>query len=602
MRSIFLATQLLSARERRRGMLVLLAAVVMALFEVAAVASVVPFLTMLANPNAVTDRYLLSIVYEFLSFRSEREFMIFLGMFCFGLLLAAAVVRTVGQYALIRFAQMRRHSLGLKLFRRYLSSPYERFLFAHSGDVTKTILSEVDQFIATICQPIAIMIGQLFTLIAIISLLLIINLNVTIIVSIFLCGSYLVVFFGLSNYIDRIGKRRLAANRDRFTTAADAFGGIKTTKLFGLEDLYLTRFRESSYVVSHNMAINQILSYVPRYTIEALALGGIILLSLILLMRSEEVSSSTLQEVLPMLGLYAMAAYRMLPAVQAVYRAGTQMRFGEAALAKLLSELEAPAPQLPERDRHSAIRFQRELRLENVGFTYPDAERAGLAGISLSIPSGSFLGIVGATGAGKTTLVDIILGLLTAQRGRMLADGTPIDGSNVRAWQRAIGYVPQDIFLLDASIAQNIAIGALDDSEIDPDRLREAARMAAALEFIEAQSEGFETRVGERGMRLSGGQRQRIGIARALYRNPDLLVFDEATNALDSTTERSVLEGINLLKGRKTVIMVAHRLSTLESCDRIAVLDNGVVTAIGTFDELVASSDLFRRLVEDQTV
>jgi ABC-type multidrug transport system fused ATPase/permease subunit len=309
------------------------------------------------------------------------------------------------------------------------------------------------------------------------------------------------------------------------------------------------------------------------------------------------VSGGGLGGVLPVLGLYAFAGYRMLPAAQQVYQGIAQLRFGSAAVNMVYNDLHrraslaeihktAPAPMQP----------KREIALDQVTYHYPKATQPALLDINLTIPMGSSVGLVGSTGAGKTTLVDVILGLLRPTEGAITVEGEPVTDANLRAWQAALGYVPQDIFLTDATVTENIAFG-IDPEQTDPVQVERCARMAQVHDFVtQEMPQGYDTIVGERGVRLSGGQRQRIGIARALYHDPDILIFDEATSALDTVTERALMEAIDALHHQKTIILIAHRLSTVRQCDQVVLLENGQVTTASSFEELEAQSQQFRAM------
>jgi ABC-type multidrug transport system fused ATPase/permease subunit len=596
MRNYRKAFRLLTRRERRRGALVLGVVLIVALFEAAAVVSIVPFMSALGDPGMVQSNSIMKFAYDRLGFESTADFLMFLGLGSFTLLITAAVVRIWGKYVVTTYAQMLRSSIETRLLENYLRQPYEFHLNRHSGDLTKSILSEVDLLIFNVFQPIANMVAQAFTLTILLIILLVYNPWVALSALFVLGGAYAVIYRVVRRYIDRIGKARALANRGRFETAVEAIGGIKDIRLLGREEAYLHRFQGPSRNMSRYIALDQVLGQVPKFLIEAIAFGSILLLSLVLIAGEE---AGGLGKVLPVLGLYAFAGYRILPAIQQIYRAVTQMRFGAPGLDTIHDDLRAtrglidisggPAPRLP---------LHRNIGLRSVSYGYPGADKAGVQQITLDIPAGTSVGIVGSTGAGKTTLVDLILGLLLPTSGHIEVDGASLTPDTLRRWQANIGYVPQDIFLVDASIAANIALG-VPENEIDAERVRECARMAQVDRFIEEElPERYETRVGERGVRLSGGQKQRIGIARALYHDPEVIVFDEATSALDNLTERDVMAAVGALQGQKTIIMIAHRLSTVKICDRIVVLEKGRQIGEGAFHELAASNPVFRRMLD----
>jgi ABC-type multidrug transport system fused ATPase/permease subunit len=588
---------LFTRHEKKRGAIVLMMAVGMAVLETAGVASVMPFLSVLGNPGIVETNPVLATAYEWGGFASVDAFLMALGIGAFALIVTSAIFRAVTQYAIQRWAWMRMHSLSERLLETYLRQPYAYFLDRHSGDMSKSILTETQQLLEQTIRPGLMVLSHGTVLIAIVTLLVIVDPMLALGVAGMIVGAYAVIYVGVRGFLQRIGKDRVRANQERFTAAGEALSGIKDVKLLAREHAYLSRFRGPSTRFAKHQAASQVLGQVPKFLIEAIGFGGIIVLTLVLMASNGGVSGGGLGGVLPVLGLYAFAGYRMLPAAQNVYEGIAQLRFGSAAVDTVYDDLHrraslaeihkvAPSPMQPER----------EIALEQVKYHYPKATQPALADINLTIPVGSSVGLVGSTGAGKTTLVDVILGLLRPTEGAITVDGEPVTDENLRAWQAALGYVPQDIFLTDATVTENIAFG-IDPQEIDAEQVERCARMAQVHDFVtQEMPQGYDTIVGERGVRLSGGQRQRIGIARALYHDPDILVFDEATSALDTVTERAVMEAIDALHHQKTIILIAHRLSTVSGCDQVVLLAHGKVEAKGTFQALKDHSTRFRAM------
>lgn len=552
MKTFFAAIDLLTPAERRRAIVLLLLVIAMAMLDVIGMASVMPFLAVMANPEMITNYAALNQIYTRMAFTSTDQFLYFLGLTSFVLLVVAAVVRIGGQYAVNRYTQMRTHSIGVRLLDTYLRRPYAFYLNRHTGDLAKGLLSEVNQLASQVFAPLAQVIAQSISLVALLTLLIVVDPIVALIMASVLGGSYALVYLTIRRYLGRVGLDRVKANRARFQVVAEALGGIKPVKLLGRESTYVDRFSIASRHMADYQSMNTTLSLAPKFLIEAIAFGGIILLTLGLMAHYGGHKAGALGQVLPLLGLYAFVGYRMLPAVQAIYGAITQMRFGAAALAGIHADFEGrdELALLP-REPATALPAREMVELRDVTFSYDSDKAAGIKGIDLTIPIGSTLGIVGSTGAGKTTLVDVLLGLLQPQSGEIRVDGVAVTPDNMRGWQADLGYVPQDIFLVDASVSENIALG-LPLDRIDQDRVRECARMAQILDFIEGElPQGFKTSVGERGVRLSGGQRQRIGIARALYNDPAIIIFDEATSALDNLTEQEVMRAV---ADRKSVV------------------------------------------------
>lgn len=588
---------LLRRGEKRRGALILVMVTVMAGLEMAGIASVMPFLSVLGNPEVVRENVWLSAVYERLGFQSVDDFLLALGVAAFVLILVSTGFRMLTHYAMNQFIEMRRHSISARLLETYLRQPYAYFLNRHSSDMAKAILSEVDQVVSQVFRPALEMIAYGVVLLGIVILLLIVDPVIAMVVTGVLAGIYALIYSAVRGLLGRIGSDRVHANRERFTAAGEALGGIKDIKLLGREQAYLSRFYQPSRRFARHQATNQTLSQVPNFLVEAVAFGGILILSLVLLAAEGGVDGGGLGEILPVLGVYAFAGLRMKPASKKIYAGLAKLRFGAAAVDNIYNDLhdrEALAEIRGEAESPMPIR--EELSLKDVHFAYPGAENEALSGIDLTVPVGSAVGLVGTTGAGKTTLVDVLLGLLQPTRGTICVDGAAITEKNIRCYQQSLGYVPQDIFLTDSSVAENIALG-VPSVKIDQDRVERCARMAQVHDFIMEDMPGqYQTVVGERGVRLSGGQRQRIGIARALYHDPQVLVFDEATSALDNVTEKAVMEAIHGLHKQKTIIMIAHRLSTVRDCDKVVLLDKGMVAGTGTYEELEKESDRFRAM------
>ncbi|MEQ9570346.1 MAG: ABC transporter ATP-binding protein, partial [Longimicrobiales bacterium] len=402
-------------------------------------------------------------------------------------------------------------------------------------------------------------------------------------------GGTIVLFTRLiRRRIQRLGRDERVARGEMIRAVTEGLSGIKTTKVLGRESHFLGRYGEASEHYAAAGVERQVVDALPRLILETVAVVGLLALAGALVG-----SGRTMASLVPTLTLLAMALVRMIPSFGRITAAQVGIAFGKAALDGVygdLKDLEAVKPTSPE--AHPS--FHDAIRLEQVTYTYPEAPGPSLVDVDMVVRRGQAVGLVGPTGSGKTTAVDVILGLLTPTEGQVTVDGADIAGRE-RGWQRHVGYIPQDIYLSDATIRENIAFGIADEA-IDDDAVWRAVDAAQVREFVERLPEGLNTFVGERGVRLSGGQRQRIGIARALYHDPDVLVMDEATSALDTETERYVMEAIEHLKGSRTLIIIAHRLSTVEACDRLYMLRDGRVEASGTYQELHEGSEAFQRL------
>ncbi len=590
------AIAILLRRERVRGLLLLVLVIAKGLADTVGVASIIPFLSVLGNPDLVKTNHIAATIYEKLGFVSIDDFVVALGLGFVALMLLSAVLRSVAVYAINRYLGWREHGLSTRLLENYLSQPYEFFLDRHSGDMSANILSETNRVVNFVYRPAIDLINHGLTFLFVTGFLIFADPFVTGSATVFFAGSYGLIYFSVRPVLRRTGDELVRSNRARFRLTSEVLTGVKQIKLIGREKSYIDRFSVPSQFIAKAKATVATLQQVPRFALEVLAFGGMILLTLVLLKRSGGVEADAFSQVIPVLGLFTVAGYRLMPAFQGIFASFTKLRLGEAPLDKVYADLmQLPALERLAQTPPEPMGILDRICIREISYTYPNANEVGLENISFEIQNGTTVGIVGSTGSGKTTLTDVILGLLRPQQGDLTVDGKPLNTDNIRSWQATTGYVPQDIFLVDASVAQNIALG-LHSADIDKEKLDRATKLARIQDFIKRElPDGYETLIGERGVRLSGGQRQRIGIARALYHDPDCIVFDEATSALDNLTERELMDEINSLSGQKTVLVIAHRLSTVRECDKIIVLDMGRVVGEGTYDELKKSSIIFQK-------
>jgi ABC-type multidrug transport system fused ATPase/permease subunit len=587
---------LLSPDERKSAGLLLIMIVLMALLDVIGVASILPFMAVLTNPDIIETNIILNSMFNFsgrFGVENNQQFLFILGVLVFLLLIISLGFKALTTYAQTRFIQMRAYSIGKRLVEKYLNQPYSWFLSRHSADIGKTILSEVDQVIGNGINPLMELIAKGMVAISLIILLIIADPKLTLIVGLLLGGAYLLIFYFVRSYLVSSGQKRLVNNQLRFTAVSEAFGGAKEVKVGGLEQTYVKSFSKAALIFAQTKTSSQVIALLPRYILEAIAFGGILLILLNFMTQTGGFNSA-----LPIVSLYVFAGYRLMPALQQMYSSFTQLTFTGPALDKLYDDLKNLKQPNFNQDS-TALSYNKSITLNNIYYSYPNSERTALKNLSFSIPAKSTVGLVGATGSGKTTTVDIILGLLEPQKGTLKVDEKIITKQNSRAWQRSIGYVPQSIFLSDDTVAANIGFG-VDPKNINQDMVEKAAKIANLHDFIiNEMPKQYQTTVGERGVRLSGGQRQRIGIARALYHQPKILILDEATSALDNVTEKAVIDAVDNLRNNLTIIIIAHRLNTIKQCDVIYKFDQGQLVGQGSFDELINDKDNFGQTLAD---
>lgn len=581
----------LTPKERLNGLLLLIMTLIMALLDMIGVASILPFVAVLSNPGLIESNIFLNNFFQIskiFGVENNKQFLFILGIVVFTLLIVSLSFKSLTIYLQVRFVQMREYTIGKRLVEGYLSQPYSWFLNHHSADLGKSILSEVGQVISGGLKPLMELIAKGMIASAIIILLIIVDPKLALIVGLSLSIAYSLIFFYVKGILTRIGKERVKNNRLRFTTISEALGAAKEVKVGGLEQSYIKRFSMPAKIFAKNSAISQIIGQLPRFALEAIAFGGILLI--ILYMMTQTGSFNT---ALPIISLYVFAGYRLMPALQQIYTSFTQLTFTIPSLDKLYEDTINLKPANLSK-ANNILFLKKFIDLKNIDYSYPNSSRKALNNITLRIPSKSTIGIVGATGSGKTTIVDVILGLLEPQKGTLEIDNKVITKKNERSWQRSIGYVPQHIYLADDTIAANIAFG-VDQKNINLETVKKASKIANLHDFVKEELPNeYQTTIGERGVRLSGGQRQRIGIARALYHDPQILILDEATSALDNTTEKAVMDAVNSLSKNITIILIAHRLNTIKKCDKIFLLEKGELKNEGTFDELTKISDNFR--------
>lgn len=583
---------LLDRGEKRQFALLVVMIIAMGLLDVIGVAAVLPFLSVLADPTYIHENRILSWAYDTTGAPDDRTFLMWVGVGVFLVVVVGLAFKAVTQFVLIRFSTMRNYSISNRLFRGYIAKDYAWFLHRHSADLGKSILSEVDQVIHTCMIPGLELLAHASVAIALAALLLALEPLVMLLAVMLFAGTYVLIYGAVRGTLARVGEKRVDANAERYKLANEAFSGIKEVKLMSLEHSYARRYGISAEMFARTQSFAFSIGQIPRYVLEAIAFGGMLGFVIYLLGHGSE----GLDDAVPTLGLFAFAGIRLFPALQQVYRDFTQLRFGKSALENLHEQIVEARGDLGPQVDTPALPLKQLLELREIHFRFPEAPRPALQGVDMQIHANSMVGIVGGSGAGKTTTIDVILGLLRPDSGRLLVDGVEVTEANRIAWQKSVGYVPQQIFLLDDTVAANIAFGE-DPQNIDMARVERAARAAELHDFVTREmAEGYQTMVGERGIRLSGGQRQRIGIARALYRDPDVLVFDEATSALDNLTERAVMEALRNIAGTKTIIVVAHRLTTVMDCSNIFFMGNGRVLEQGTYAELLEKSPEFREL------
>lgn len=570
------------ARRRWQALVVLGLMLVGAVAEVLTIGAVLPFLAIIARPEAAATIPGIGWLMATFGLEPGRSLLTALAaLFCL-VAITAAGLRIALAWASQKFVYRLGYDLGVAVYRRILHQPYAYHVSHNSSEVIAG-MSKVQQVITSVLMPLMQGLSAALIALFIFAGLLLIDAGVAIASGLGFGLIYLLV--------STLTRSRLRANSKviarmqtlRIQTIQEGMGGIRDVLLDHAQPIYLRKFAAIDTQLRDRQAANALIGATPRFVVEAAGMVLIVLLALVL-----SGQPGGLMVALPTLGALALGAQRMLPLLQLIYNGWTQLVGSHAAFGDILALLDAEsAPPLDEDKSLARLPFADRLSLDKVRFRYLADGPWVLDGVSIDIPRGSRVGFIGKTGSGKSTAMDLAMGLLQPTRGVIRVDGTPLTPATIGAWQRQIAHVPQHIYLSDATILENIAFGT-PLAEIDLARAEDAARRADIHAFIDEQPEGYETMVGERGVRLSGGQRQRIGIARALYKRSTLLVFDEATSALDDATETSVMQSIDSLGRDLTVLLIAHRLTTLRNCDIIYRLDRGRVIECGSYEEIIA--------------
>lgn len=574
---------LFSKREKRNAFILLLLSIVSAFFQALGVFSIFPFIDIIIDPAAITNNEFYFFFYQLFKFNSETDFMIFLGIIIFIIMVGSNVLAALTIWYKNKFVFNQNHKMSERLLKNYLEKDYQFFLNRNTSELAKNILDEVNILTQRYLLAIFDVIINGLILLFIVVTIIIVNPVVSLITIISLGIVYFIVNHFIKGGLRKRGIKRREANKERYKMANEALASIKITKVLGVEPFFLNRYSVNSSKFAKYNRYASIAGALPKYIIEAFAFGGLVLYLVVSLSMG-----SNILEIIPIVSILALGGYRMLPAIQVIYNSVSQIYYNKPILDKIYEDtfINLKTKKI-KTNPNIKIDLTDKITISNLSFSYEGYEdKKILENINLEINKGEVVGFVGRSGAGKTTLIDILMGLLNPSTGNIKIDNNIINETNLKAWQHNIGYVPQEIYLSDDTIANNIAFGTPGD-EIDLDLVKNAAKLASLDKFIEEKLElGYDTVVGERGVRLSGGERQRIGLARALYKNPKVLILDEATSSLDNITEKSVLKAIDQASKDRTVIMIAHRLTTLSNCDKIFDMENKDLI-VTTYDKLM---------------
>lgn len=570
---------------------VALISLITALFETVSVASILPFMALVMDPSIMDQYPAVKQLMSTIGIQSKQAELIAAGLLTIAVLGIGNGISATNLWVQTKYLAKTRRALAAELFAGYMRLPYSFHIQRDAASLLRVIGGDVDSALSGFLASLLLVVGKGLSALILIALIVTVNPLVALGSVLVLGGAYLIVYRIIRAKQSELGAKMVNASIVLGRTATEGLAGVKELRILGREVTASDQYSNTIKILTETNTSHIVATALPRYVIEIFAYAGIVAVTLVLVLKGDAA------EAMPSLALYALAGNRLVPTFQQLFAGAITIQYHTHAVDSLEADLKTvrTAQFVDLTLEAPPMTFKREISLKKVGFKYPTANRNALTDITLTIPQNQSVGLVGKTGSGKTTLADILLGLYPANEGTITIDHVPLTEENERAWRKRVGYVPQNVFLTNATIAQNIALG-IPKELINHDDVARAAKMAQAQEFIDQLPDGFDTMVGERGVKLSGGQKQRLGIARALYHNPDVLVFDEATSALDGMTEDAVMQAVQSLSSDRTMILIAHRLRTIQACDRILMLDAGRIVADGKYDDLMATSEAFQKL------
>ena len=573
--------QHLTKQRRKQFFLLLILMILASIMEIVSIGAVVPFLGALTSPEQIYQHQLAQPLIQILEITEPNQLLLPLSIIFIVATLIAAVVRLLLLYATTRLSYAAGADISINIYRRTLYQDYSVHTSRNSSEIINSIITKTNTVIGQLLVPILTLVGSVIIMLGIISIIFIINAQVALITFSIFAFLYWVITFFTKKSLQK--NSQLIANKSTkmVKSLQEGLGGIRDVLINGTQEFYCKLYQDADLSLRRASGDNVFIGQSPRYLMEGV---GMVLIATI-------AYSLTLQEggivtAIPVLGALAVSAQKLLPALQMAYNAYSSIKGAKSSNEDVLYLLDQPLPEYINQPIPKAIQFDKEIKLTNLSFRYTQESPWILKNINLSLKKGSCIGFIGSTGNGKSTLIDIIMGLLPATEGNLIIDQKEVDDKNFRSWQARIAHVPQNIYLSDSSIEENIAFGISKD-KINHQQVKKAAQRAQIGELIEQWEDGYQTIVGERGVRLSGGQRQRIGIARAFYKKSNVLIFDEATSALDNETEQEVMEAIKDLGSEITVLIIAHRLTTLRDCDKVVKLGKNHTLSIGSYQEIV---------------
>ena len=564
---------LLDNDRRRQLYRLMLLGVLVSMIEVFGISLIMPFVQVAVDFKTIHTNRTIAWIYESFGFPNEVTFVITIGLGLMGFYLLRSLINIVFQYRIAKFSREAYRDLATRIFRYVLMMDFRTFKERNSAEITQAITSEGIN-VAYMLTALLTMAGEMAVVLLIYGLMLAVNWRLTLLLTLFLAMNAVILKLSLTVVTKKAGVDRAEAQKVFYDTVNSSLGNFKFIKLRTDEEKFVERFSAAGRKLSRALTIGETVSHIPRLYLETLGFVTILLMIVYWVWSS----GTSVAEKMGLLSLFIIALYRMMPSFNRMITKYNQLIFMAPSVDLVYRQL----GHLREEDHEKSIDFSRSIELRNVTFSY-DVKRKVLENVSFAIAKGESVALIGESGGGKSTLADMIMGLLSPDSGEILVDGVSLDVDNRRSWRRKFGYIPQEIYLFDGTVAENVAFDTVD--RMDTEKVRRVLKQAKILEFLEKEMEGLETKVGEGGVKLSGGQKQRIAIARALYHDPEILVLDEATSALDARTEEEIMNEIYEIASDKTLIIIAHRLSTVERCGKRIRIDHGRIKEIKTQEE-----------------
>ena len=572
----------LNKKQKNKFIILQVIVILNSFLEILGVVSIIPFMSVISDKDIIFENGMLSNVYLFFNFTDVNKFIFFLGFVVFFFILVSTISSITTTVLLANFANQISAELSNRLFKHYIDQKWIYHLSTSSSLILNNLYNECSRVSGGIADSTMQMISRIFFSIPMCIGIFIVNPYVAIMGMLIFLFSYFLIYKTIRNKVFHNGLIMTNNNKEKFKIINETFGGIKNVILSNTSLYFINKFNLLSFALAKASALNTNLQRIPKFLIEFIAFGGAVLLIITLNLNS----NGNFQSVIAQLAFFTLAGYKLIPSLQQIYMNITNIKANISALDSIENDLEK---SIEKKDvyieKKENFNNFKSINLKNINFSFIKRKEFKISNLNLNISANSIVGIAGQSGSGKSTVANLIMGMLEPDSGEISIDGKILDNQNIKSWQRNIGYVPQSIFLCDGTLKENIAFG-IDHKNIDNKLVEKAINLAELSGFVDTLPENIDTRLGERGVQLSGGQQQRVGIARALYHDPNILIFDEATSSLDENTEKNIMNAINKFSRLKTIIIIAHRTNTLKKCDNIFIFNQGCVIDNGNFKSL----------------